>query len=96
MLDWDLLSPLGRYSCVELRDSQKEREDLVTGTERGWQSVSQSAQAGESVVLREVFFFFFFPLGNAQEFRGLTLSLCARQRQALCASQGENGESYCV
>lgn len=61
--------------------------------------MSQSAQAGESVVLREVcvcVFFFFSPLGNAQEFRGLTLSLCARQRQALCASQGENGESYCV
>ena len=57
--------------------------------------MSQSVQAGEFVVLRKVFFF--SPsLGNAQEFRGLTLSLCARQRQALCASQGENGESYCV
>lgn len=55
--------------------------------------MSQSAQAGEFVVLGEVFF---WPLGNVQEFRGLTLSLCAGQRQALCASQGENGESYCV
>ena len=25
MLDWDLLSPLGRCSCVELRDLQRER-----------------------------------------------------------------------
>lgn len=57
------------------------------------ESVSRSAQAGEIVVLGEVFFGL---LKYVQEFRGPTLSLCARQRRALCASQGENGEFYCV
>lgn len=54
--------------------------------------MSQSAQVGETGSAVG----FFWPLENVQEFRGPTLSLCAGQRRALCATQGENGESYCV
>lgn len=55
--------------------------------------VPRSAQAETFAVLGEVDSGL---LKNVQEFRGPTLSLCAGQRQALCASQGENGEFYCV